>query len=48
MIKSRAKINEIETNKMIQRINEKKRLANMTKWRRGKTQINKIKMRKGT
>jgi hypothetical protein len=56
----RAKINEIETKQSIQKINETKNwffekinktnkpLANMTKWRREKTQINKIRDEKGT
>jgi hypothetical protein len=59
IIKTRAKINEIETKQTIQRINETKSwlfekinkiykpLANMTKWRREKTQINKIRDEKG-
>jgi hypothetical protein len=54
IVKIRAKINEIETKKTIQRINKTKSwfcekinnidkpLANLTKMRRGKTQINKI------
>jgi hypothetical protein len=54
IIKIKAKINKIETTKTIQRINRTKRwfiekihkidktLANLTKMRRGKTQINKI------
>jgi hypothetical protein len=58
VIKIRAMINEIETRKTIQRINETKSwffekinkidkpLDNMTKWRREKTQINKIRDKK--
>jgi hypothetical protein len=57
--KKKGKINEIETKKNIQRINEKKRwffekinkidrpLANLTKMRREKTQISKIRNAKG-
>jgi hypothetical protein len=59
IIKIRAEINEIETNKKIQRINETKNwffekinkinrtLANLTKMRREKTQISKIRNAKG-
>jgi GTP-binding protein EngB required for normal cell division len=59
MIKIRAKINDIETKKTIQRINETKRsffvkinkidkpLANLTKMRREKTQISKIRNKNG-
>jgi hypothetical protein len=59
IIKIRAEINEIETKKIIQRINETKSwffgkinkidrpLANLTKIRREKTQINEIKSAKG-
>jgi hypothetical protein len=55
-----AKINEIETNQSIQRINETKSwffekinkinkpLVNMTKWRKEKTQINNIREKKRT
>jgi hypothetical protein len=58
-IKVRDEINEIETKQTIQRINETKDwflakinkidkpLANMTKWRREKTQINQIGDEKG-
>jgi hypothetical protein len=57
--KTRVEINEIETKQNIERINERKSrffekinkinkpLANMTKWRREKTQINKIRGEKG-
>jgi hypothetical protein len=60
IIKIRAKINEIKTKQTIQRINETqscffekvnkidKPLPNMTKWRREKTQVNKIKDETGT
>jgi hypothetical protein len=55
MIKIRAKINEIETKQIIQRINETKSffekinkpLANVTKRRRENSQINKIRDEKG-
>jgi hypothetical protein len=59
IIKIKAEINEIETKKIIQRINEKKSwffekinridgpLANQTKMRREKTQISKIRNAKG-
>jgi hypothetical protein len=59
IIKIRAEINEIETKKKIQRINETKSLffekinkidrplANLTKMRREKTQIRKIKCKRG-
>jgi hypothetical protein len=59
IIKIRAEINELETNKTIQRINEIKSwffekinkintpLANLTKMRREKTQISKIRNEKG-
>jgi hypothetical protein len=59
IIKIRAEINEIETKQTTQRINEikswffekinkiDKPSANMTKWRREKTQINKIRNEKG-
>jgi hypothetical protein len=59
IIKARADINEIKTKQTIQRINETKSwnsekinkidklLANMTKWRRETTQINKIRHEKG-
>jgi hypothetical protein len=59
IIKIRTKINEIEAKQTIQRINETKSwffekinkidkpLANMTKWRRENTQINKIRDEKG-
>jgi hypothetical protein len=59
LIKIRAEINKIETKKTIQRINEKKSwffekinkidrpLANLTKMRREKTQISRIRNAKG-
>jgi hypothetical protein len=59
IIKIKAEINEIETKQTIQRINETKcwyveeinkigkPLANMTKWRQEKTQINQIRDEKG-
>jgi hypothetical protein len=59
IIKIRAKINEIKTKQTTQRISETKSwffekinkidkpLANMTKWRREKNQINKIRDEKG-
>jgi 5,10-methylenetetrahydrofolate reductase len=58
-IKIRAEINKIETKQTMQRINEikswffekinkiNKPLANMTKWRREQTQVNKIRDEKG-
>jgi hypothetical protein len=59
IIKTRAEINKIKTKQTTQRINETKSwffekinkidksLANMTKWRREKTQIDKIRDEKG-
>jgi hypothetical protein len=60
IIKIRAAINEIKIKQIIQRINKRKSwsfekinkidkpLANMTKWRREKTQIHKTRDEKGT